>query len=459
MMADHPEDALDVLLKANQGNRPLNFYTGCPLSPACDTAFKALIANDHEPCKDRLLRAWTRATSSHSSVQQLTDDELYSLMFDLGTLGLTTSASQGLYAVVLRQLQPLLQTMPATSALKTVALAAFDIHRELTCNTTASSDQIASRKASLACYRRAADALKDVGEAGDVYGRYEVMARAWVESAGCFYAVHQGASAVKCFKRTMKYLKSTRYKAHSIYIALQAAAWNLRRLMPAAELTAFMTKTVTQVCTTLTKETAFHRLQALLSSVGIMLSLSDLDACAPSMLKNLPCEGHGRDHPVQPMARPIEEALLLARIPPCVDYNARSFWTIRIVARRLEFDLPTPISFQNTSRFIQALSELDHYLDGTPLLDPPATSGLVRVLSTVRRVRQGVHDGPILGPADESFLTSLSTCFDLYFAKRAMAMDWITMLDRYTLLDKNTRDTMDASELLRALLPEFERQP
>jgi hypothetical protein len=284
------------------------------------------------------------------------------------------------------------------------------------------------------------------------------MARAWMESAGCFYSFHQDASAIKCFKRTIMYLKSTRYKAYSLYIALQAAAWDLRRLMPAAELTAFMTKTVTQVCTTLTKETAFNRLQVLLGSIAILLSLKDPDTCAIGVLQNQPCEGHGTNHPTQPMAHPIEEALLLATLPPCVDYNVRAFWVGRVQLRRQQLGMTTLVVYENAGRVIQALAELDHYLDGTPLLYAPDPSGLVCVLWTVRRVRQGVHHEKLDGPVDESFFTSMSANFDPYFAKREMNMDWITMLDRYTLLDKNTRDTMDVSQLLTALLPEFERQ-
>jgi len=72
------QTCLESILTLDGGLFP-NRYTGIPVSPPCNAAFKELIADDHEPTKDRLLRAWTRTTSDHAIVQRLSEDDRLNL--------------------------------------------------------------------------------------------------------------------------------------------------------------------------------------------------------------------------------------------------------------------------------------------------------------------------------------------------------------------------------------------
>ena len=339
--------------------------------------------------------------------------------------------------------------MSASAGLKTAAMAACAIHHGDFCDLISEPD--AATQSALACYRRAADMLKEVGAE---HGRFELLARAWLGSGCCFFQHKQNASAIKCFKKALKHLQSMRRNSTSTDRVTIMASLHIRTLLSPSEQTAWLLSTIRQTCAALTLETAFVRLNTLLLGPVTVLSLQDIDACGNALLNDRPCNGHGDDHPALALAAPVETMLLTEPLPEVVPYTVKAFWLSHLLQRRADLGLPPAPHCHQAFMLCKTLAELDFYLDGTPLHHKPDPPMLPLMLSTaychVRNLRTGRPD---CGSYQILFGN-----FNPYFAKRGMAMDWDTMLERYMLLDKNTRDDMAVGELLQALLPEFGAQ-
>jgi tetratricopeptide (TPR) repeat protein len=256
--------------------------------------------------------AWTTATSGSPIVDSLPDDDKFALVDGIALLVLERTYDLTIAMKKLDNIQRTLVSLPASDGLKRAALAGCEIQRGIMPQIIESREAgnfqrlFAARKAAIGNFRKAADLAKSIDS---TEGRFELAARAWVESGMCFYDQNQLPSAVKCFKKAMKFLQSIQHSSSSIRSCTSLAIMRLKAVMPPITLQVYAIDFVHKTFAGLTKESAFGRLAGCVAVAANMLSYVNTDVCGARGLRSEPCPDHGHKHPKIRQSETFEAAL------------------------------------------------------------------------------------------------------------------------------------------------------